>query len=125
MAEIVFKEESYRVMGACFEVYKEKGCGFLEPVYQECLAIELELQEIPFLEQQELDLTYKGRRLKQKYKPDFICFGKIILEIKSVKALTDEHRAQVHNYLKATGYRLGLLVNFGHHPQVEWERIVR
>lgn len=125
MPEIVFKEESYRVMGACFEVYKEKGCGFLEPVYQECLAIELELQEIPFLEQQELDLTYKGRRLKQKYKPDFICFGKIILEIKSVKALTDEHRAQVHNYLKATGYRLGLLVNFGHHPQVEWERIVR
>ncbi len=125
MTEIVFKEESYRVMGACFEVYKEKGCGFLEPVYQECLAIELELQEIPFLEQQELDLTYKGRRLKQKYKPDFICFGKIILEIKSVKALTDEHRAQVHNYLKATGYRLGLLVNFGHHPQVEWERIVR
>jgi hypothetical protein len=77
------------------------------------------------LEQHELDLKYKGRRLKHKYKPDFICFDKIILEIKAVKALTDEHRAQVHNYLKATGYQLGLLVNFGHYLKVEWERIVR
>ena len=119
------KQESYQVMGACFEVYKEKGCGFLEAVYQECLAIELELQGIPFLEQHDLDLSYKDRQLKQKYKPDFICFDKVILEIKAVKELCDDHRAQVHNYLKATGYKLGLLVNFGHYPQVEWERIVR
>lgn len=125
MEKVVFKEESYRIMGACFEVYKEKGCGFVEPVYQECLKIELELQDIPFQEQHELDLTYKGRPLKQKYKPDFICFDKIILEIKAVSQLADEHRAQVHNYLKATGYKLGLLVNFGHNPKVEWERIVR
>ena len=123
--EIVLKQESYQVMGACFEVYKEKGCGFLEAVYQECLAIELELQGIPFLEQHDLDLSYKDRQLKQKYKPDFICFDKVILEIKAVKELCDDHRAQVHNYLKATGYKLGLLVNFGHYPQVEWERIVR
>jgi len=123
--KVVFKEESYRIMGACFEVYKEKGCGFLEPVYQECLEIELELQGIPFQEQHEIDLTYKGRRLKQMYEPDFICFDKIILKIKAVSRLADEHRAQIHNYLKATGYKLGLLVSFGHYPKVEWERIVR
>jgi len=123
--KVVFKEESYKIMGACFEVYKEEGCGFLEPVYEECLDIELELQGVPFQEQHELALTYKGRPLKQKYTPDFICFDKIILEIKAVSNLADEHRAQVHNYLKATGYKLGLLVNFGHYPKVEWERIVR
>ena len=124
MTEILFKDESYRIMGACFEVYKEKGCGFLEPVYQECLEIELELIQIPFKSQSELELRYKGKLLKQKYIPDFICFDKIIIELKAVKALADEHRAQVHNYLKATGFRLGLLINFGHYPKVEYERIV-
>jgi GxxExxY protein len=123
--DLVFKEECYAIMGACFEVYTEMGCGFLEPVYQECLEIELALQKIPFQPKMELALTYKNYRLKRKYEPDFICFGKIVLEIKAVSKLTDEHRAQVHNYLKATGYKLGLLVNFGHYPQVEWERIVR
>ena len=83
------------------------------------------IQGIPFAEQIELALEYKGRPLKQSYKPDFICFDKIIIEIKAVSKLTDEHRAQVHNYLKATGKKLGLLVNFGHYPQVEWERIIR
>jgi GxxExxY protein len=125
MTELLLKDESYRIMGACFEVYKEKGCGFVEPVYQECLEIELGLQELSFRAQQQLPLQYKGRPLKQIYIPDFICFDQIILEIKALSILCDEHRAQVHNYLKATGYRLGLLVNFGHHPQVEWERIVR
>ena len=122
--ELIYKDESYRIMGACFEVYKEKGSGFVEPVYQECLAIELEIQEIPFVEQSDLSLEYKGRLLKQKYKPDFVGFEKIILEIKAVSKLTDEHRAQVHNYLKATNHKLGLLVNFGHYPKSEWERIV-
>lgn len=121
---IVYKEESYRIIGACFEVYKEKGCGFLEAVYQECLEMEFSLQGILFQPQVALVLAYKGRPLKQRYVPDFICFGKIILEIKAVSELNDEHRAQVHNYLKATGYRLGLLVNFGHYPGVEHERIV-
>ena len=123
--EIVNKDESYKIMGACFEVYNEKGCGFVEPVYQECLALELGFQGVPFQEQVELVLNYKGRQLKQTYKPDFICYEKIILEIKAVSALTDEHRAQVHNYLRATGHKLGLLVNFSHYPKVEWERIVR
>lgn len=125
MAEIIYKDESYAIIGACFEVYNDKGCGFLEPVYQECLEIELGLRNLPFVPQAELQLTYKGRILKKTYQPDFACFGKIILEIKAVSALTDEHRAQVHNYLKATGYRLGLLVNFGSQGELEYERIVR
>jgi GxxExxY protein len=123
--EILFKEESYRIMGACFEVYKEVGCGFLEPVYQECLGIELGLQSIPFIPQLNLALSYKGRILEQCYQPDFVCFDRIILELKAAKQLDDVHRAQVHNYLKATGHRLGLLINFGHYPKLEYERIVR
>tara|TARA_Y100000588_G_C14012594_1_gene820643 strand:- start:518 stop:892 length:375 start_codon:yes stop_codon:yes gene_type:complete len=122
---VVYKDESYQIMGACFEVYQDKGSGFVEPVYQECLSMELELREIPFIEQVSLPLEYKGRRLKQTYKADFTCFDRIILEIKAASKLTDEHRAQIHNYLKATGYKLGMLVNFGHYPKVEWERIVR
>jgi GxxExxY protein len=125
MSELRFKEESYRIMGACFEVYKETGCGFVEPVYQECLEIELAMQNIPFRAQEQLKLSYKQKPLRQFYVPDFICYGKIILEIKAVSKLCNEFRAQVHKDLKATGYQLGLLVNFGHYPQVEWERIVR
>ena len=123
MNEIIYREESYQIMGACFEVYKEKGCGFLESVYHECLAIEMSDQKIPFVTQSRLQLSYKGRLLKQTYEPDFACFDKIILEIKAVSKLTDEHRAQVHNYLRGSGHRLGLLVNFGHYPKVESERI--
>jgi len=122
---ILYGDESYAIVGACFEVYKEKGCGFVEPVYQECLAIELDLRSIPFQAQRELRLSYKGRPLLQFYKPDFVCYEKIILEIKAVSKLADEHRAQLHNYLKATGMRLGLLINFGHFPQLELERIVK
>lgn len=124
MADLIFKDESYAIIGACFEVYKDKGCGFVEPVYQECLAIELEAQGIEFLEQRELDLFYRQRKLTHVYKPDFVCFGKIIVEIKAVQILAPEHRAQVMNYLKATGFELGLLVNFGHFPKLEYERIV-
>ena len=124
MSEVIYREESYRIMGACFEVYKEKGCGFLEAVFQECLELELGDQSILFVAHQNLTLTYKGRLLKQTYSPDFVCCGKIILEIKAVSSLADEHRAQVHNYLRATGYRLGILANFGHCPKLEYERIV-
>ncbi len=124
MTEIIYREESYKIMGACFEVYTEKGCGFLEAVYQESLELEFEDQGIPFVAQQKLSLSYKGRTLRQTYEPDFLCYGKIILEIKAVTHLTDGHRAQVHNYLRATGHRLGILVNFGHYPKAEAERIV-
>lgn len=122
--EPLFKEESYKIVGACFEVYREKGCGFLEPVYQECLEIELHAQGIPFFAQKPLPLTYKGVLLRSVYQPDFICYDKIVLEIKAVKEVADEHRAQVLNYLKATGMSLGLLVNFGHYPKAQIERIV-
>jgi GxxExxY protein len=122
---LLYQQETFQIIGACFEVYKEKGCGFLEVVYQECLEIEFGLQGIPFVPQQELHLTYKGCQLVQLYKPDFLLFDRIILEIKAEKTLVDEHRAQLHNYLKATGLRVGLLVNFGHYPKLEHERIIR
>lgn len=121
--KIIYADESYRIMGACFEVYREKGCGFLEAVFQECLELEFEDQGIPFVAQPKLQLSYKGRTLKQTYSPDFICFEKIVLEIKAVSSISDEHRAQVHNYLRATGMRLGVLVNFGHFPKLQSERI--
>ncbi len=122
--ELILRDECYLVMGACFEVYKEKGCGFLEAVYQECLELELQDKAIPVVAQPELALAYKGRPLKQTYRPDLICYGSLLVELKAVSALADEHRAQVINYLHATGLRVGLSVNFGHHPKVEWERIV-
>ncbi len=105
-------------------VYKDKGCGFLEPVYHECLEIELELQQIPFASKPPQTLQYRGRTLVQTFTPDFLCYGEIILEIKAVSALADEHRAQVLNYLSATGCILGLLVNFGHYPKLEYERLL-
>jgi GxxExxY protein len=122
---LIYEPESYQIIGACFEVYKEKGVGFVEPVYQDCLAIEFELQGIVFQPKTRLQLSYKGRPIPRTYRPDFICWDKIIVEIKAVCALADEHRAQLHNYLKATGHRLGLLVNFGHYPKLEYERIIR
>jgi GxxExxY protein len=125
MKDIVFKDESYAIIGACFEVYNGKGCGFLEPVYQECLQIEFEHQRIPAIAKPALTLSYRGRTLLQTYQADFVCYGKIIVELKATSALVDEHRAQLLNYLHATGFQLGLLVNFGHYPRLEHERIAR
>ena len=124
MEEFKHKDETYKIIGACFEVYNEKGCGFLEPVYQECLEYELGFQNFPFLSQPSLKLNYKGTPLKHTYEPDFICFDKIVVEIKAVRKICDEHRAQLLNYLNATGLEVGLLVNFGHFPKIEYERIV-
>ena len=123
MAELLYPEESYAIMGACFAVYGDKGCGFHEPVYQECMEIELEHLGLPFEAQKELRLTYRGRELRSRLIPDLICFGKIIVELKAVTALNEEHVAQVLNYLHATGHELGILVNFGHHPKLECRRI--
>ena len=121
---ILFKDESYQIIGACFEVYNEKGNGFLEAVYQECLGLELDAREVPFREKPRLRLEYKGRPLRQEYEPDFLCFGEILLEIKAVKTLLPEHRAQAVNYLKSTGKPLALLVNFGSFPKLQHERFL-
>jgi GxxExxY protein len=121
--KILFKEECYQIQGAVFEVYREMGCGFLEAVYQECLEKELKKRGVPFVAQQELQLMYKGEPLRQTYKPDLICYGQIILELKAVKEIAPEHKAQVLNYLKATGMKLGLLVNFGTYPKATITRL--
>jgi GxxExxY protein len=121
---LIYKEESYAIIGACMAVYKDKGCGFLEPVYHECLQIEFEFRGIQFLSKPPHTLKYRDRTLLQTFSPDFLCYDKIILEIKAVSALVDEHRAQVLNYLAATACKLGLLVNFGHCPRIEYERLL-
>jgi GxxExxY protein len=111
--DLIFKDECYSIIGACFEVYKNKGCGFHEPVYQECLGIEFEHCRIPAIALPALSLEYRDRILQQKYFPDFVCYGKIIVELKALTQLTDEHRAQLLNYLKAGSFELGLLINLG------------
>jgi len=119
-----YAKECYQIQGAVFEVYREMGCGFLEAVYQECMEKELSKRGIPFVERQKLTLFYKHEPLRQSYVPDFICHNVIILELKALAVTTGEHKAQVLNYLKATGMRLGLLANFGCHPKATVERIV-
>ena len=121
MGNLLFEEETFAIRGAVFEVYRELGCGFLEAVYQECLEQELRAKGIPFRTQPELMLNYKGQRLQQTYKPDLICYDQIILELKAVKDISPEHKAQVINYLKATNLKLGLLINFGSHPKAQIE----
>ncbi|MDO8264717.1 MAG: GxxExxY protein [Gallionella sp.] len=122
--DILYREECYQIQGAVFEVYREMGCGFLEAVYQECLGKEFSKRGIPFVAHHELNLLYKGEPLRQTYIPDFICHQSIIIELKALAVTTGEHKAQVMNYLKATGMRLGLLANFGCHPKATVERIV-
>ncbi|MBG7601005.1 MAG: GxxExxY protein [Gammaproteobacteria bacterium] len=122
--KIIFKKECYVIQGAIFDVYREMGAGFLESVYQECLEIEMSKRKIPFISQHSLKLSYKGEELCQIYKPDFICFGKIIVELKTVKRITAGHEAQILNFLKATGIKLGLLINFWGYPKVDIKRFV-
>jgi GxxExxY protein len=123
--DLIYREEVYGLIGACFEVYNELGSGFLEDPYQEALQLELGYRGIPFVAKPKLPIYYKGVFLTKKYEPDFVPYEKIIMEIKAVIALTDEHRAQVHNYLKASSFKVGLLVNFGKAKELEYERIVR
>lgn len=111
-------------MGAVFEVYKEMGSGLKELVYHECLALEFLSRKIPAVHEPKLELEYKGKKLQSFAEPDFLCYGKIVVELKSVSGLNDAHRAQVHNYIRTTRYKLGLLINFGHYPQVEYERVI-
>jgi GxxExxY protein len=122
--DLIYEQDTYRILGACFDVYNEKGCGFLEAVYQECLEIELGLRGIPFVAQQPIQISYKRQPLQQLFKGGLVCYGRILVELKAVSTLVDEHRAQVLNYLNATSLPLGLLLNFGHYPKLEYERIV-
>lgn len=121
---LIHEEESYAVIGAALDVYYRLGCGFLEPVYQEALALELGLRGIPYTAQTELRIKYKDHLLKKVYRADFICFDKVIVEIKSQNALTGIDWAQALNYMKASGFRVGLLFNFGSHATLEKKRLV-
>ena len=121
---LLYEDDTFRIRGAIFEVSREMGTGFLEAVYQECLALEFAFRGIPFAATPTLALKYKANRLRQTYVPDFVCFGRILLELKAVRDIAPEHRAQVINYLRATGLELGLLVNFGSAPKARIERIV-
>ncbi len=123
MTEIILKEEAYQVMGACYEVHNELGSGFLEAVYQECLEIEFNDRKIPYRSQPSLAIHYKNRTITKVYQPDFVCFDSILIEIKAVSELSNAHRAQVLNYLKATGLNLGLLINFGSQGKLKYERL--
>ena len=122
--DLIYEEETYAIRGAIYEVYKTLGAGFLEAVYQEALELELAARSIPYEAQPEITVAYKGAMLRQKYRADIVCFNKIILELKAVKQVLPEHVAQLQNYLRATGMKLGLIVNFSHHPGVEIKRIV-
>ena len=113
--ELIYSDESYKINGAALKVYSVLGAGFLESVYQEALEIEFKKQGIPFEREKEIKIYYDGEELNQTFKADFVCFDKIIVELKAVSALDDAHRCQVFNYLKATKYKLGLLFNFGHY----------
>jgi GxxExxY protein len=122
--EYLYQEETHEIRAVIFEVYHQMGPGFLENVYQECLQKEFNERKIPNTSKTPVKLYYKNMPLEQTYQPDFICNDKIIIEIKALKALAPEHRAQIINYLKASKLRLGLLVNFGAHPKAQIERYV-
>lgn len=124
MAELLYKEEVYSIVGAAFEVYNELGVGFLEAVYQDALEEEFNLRKISHTSQQEIHVTYKGKPLRKSYVADLVAYGKVIVEIKAIDHLTPQEYAQVINYLKATGFQLGVLINFGAEKELEWKRVV-
>ncbi len=124
MVELILKEEVFAIIGAAIEVHKVLGSGFLEPVYQEAMEIESRGRGLPFETQRVLEIYYKEHRLKKEYVPDLIYYGQIIVELKALDRLTGREEAQLLNYLKATGMKVGVLINFGSHPKLEWKRLV-
>lgn len=122
--KILFKEEVYEIIGAAYEVYNILGFGFLEAVYQEALEIELLERGIDFKSQVQLPIYYKNKKLNKVYIADILCYGNIILELKTSEDLTNEHKAQLLNYLRASDYPLGLLINFGQKQNIQWKRII-
>jgi GxxExxY protein len=124
MDNLLYREEVFAVVGAAMEVHTQLGNGFLEPVYQESLEIELSLRNIPFISQKRLQLFYKDFELKKEYIPDFVCYDKIIVEIKAIERLSNIEYAQLINYLKATKLQVGVLINFCSKGKLEWKRFV-
>ncbi|HMH42424.1 MAG TPA: GxxExxY protein [Pyrinomonadaceae bacterium] len=124
MAELILADEVYQIVGAALEGYWQLGRGFLEPVYQEALEIELAIRRIPFESQKRITIKYKGQPLTKEYIADLILFDQIIAELKTCDRLGGRDEAQLLNYLKATGIRVGLLFNFGSSAQLEWKRYV-
>ena len=124
MSKLLYKEEVYKIVGAAMEVYNTLGSGFLEGVYQEALEMESRQKVIPIKAQQEIPILYKGRRLKKFYIADFVAYGKIVVEIKAISKLGRVKEAQLINYLKATGMEVGVLINFGSSPDLQWKRMV-
>ena len=122
-AKLIYKEEVYNIIGACIEVYNVMWSGFLEAVYQEALEREFSAQEIPFKSQPVVDVLYKGQLLNKTYQPDYVCYDEVIVEIKAISALSGIEEAQLINYLKATGLKVGLLINFGS-KSLEYKRLV-
>ncbi|MDR1585295.1 MAG: GxxExxY protein [Prevotellaceae bacterium] len=112
-SDILYKEESYRIIGSAMEVYNTLGRGFIELVYQEALEMEFRERNIPFIPQAPIEVYYKKQKLKRNFIADFFCFDDILVEIKAVSKILPEHEAQIINYLKATNIQLGLLINFG------------
>ncbi|MDD5766727.1 MAG: GxxExxY protein [Candidatus Marinimicrobia bacterium] len=123
-SSIIYPDESFQIMKACFNIYKSMGNGFTEPVYQECLEIEFEYLKIPYREKPELTLVYRKKTLLHSFIPDYVCFEKIIIELKAITNIANEHWSQILNYLNATRMKLGILVNFGHYSKLEYERFV-
>jgi GxxExxY protein len=122
--DLILKDEVYAIVGAAIEVHRILGPGFLEPVYQESMEVEAAIRQLPFVSQPVLQIHYKERILKKEYIPDFIFYDQIIVEIKALDRLSGKEEAQILNYLKATGYKVGVLINFGSHPKLEWRRFV-
>jgi len=121
---LLYQNEAFQIRGAAFEVYRAMGAGFLEAVYRECLEVEFAHRGVPFQAGKPLSLTYRDHPLTQTYIADLVCYDRIIIELKAVRTIAPEHRAQTINYLRATGMKLGLLINFGSSPRVEIERLV-
>lgn len=120
--KLILSDKSFKIIGAAMEVHNTIGCGFTEPLYQEAFEEELRLRGIPYQREKTFHVVYKGKKLNKEFRPDFVCYDEIIIELKAVHDLVDEHYSQVYNYLKATGLRLGMLINFGK-KSLEYKRI--
>jgi len=123
MEELTIEDMTYLVRGALYNVYNEVGSGLPERVYQECLNIEFTKQEIPFVSEPNIRLNYKIQALVATFRPDFICFGNILVEIKAIAELEDRHLGQTLSYLRCLNMKLGLLVNFGTYPDLDITRV--